>query len=102
MRIGIDIVQSHPRLLALRSLELAQFASQIGHMRANFATFPLAHFMPCIDAIGRCILTDDEQFLCARGDQFLCLAQHSIYPAAGQFPAQLRNDAESTGMIATF
>src|SRR3546814_2546324 len=52
---------------------LAQFARQIGHVRADFAALPLTRIMARIDAIGRSVLTDDEQFLRPRRDQLFGL-----------------------------
>src|SRR3546814_15909062 len=61
---------------------LAQFARQIGHVRADFAALPLTRIMARIDAIGRSVLTDDEQFLRPRRDQLFGLAQHRVETAA--------------------
>ena len=56
--------------------------------------------MADVDAIGRGVLADHQQFLRARGDQLFRLAQHRIDPPAGELPAQLRDDAERAGVIA--
>ncbi len=95
MRIGIDIVQPHP------SIELAQLAGEVGHVRTHFSAGlqrigGVAH----VDAIGRGVLANDQQFLGAGGDQLLGLAQDCIGPAAGEIAAQARDDAEGAAVIA--
>src|SRR3546814_10221175 len=57
MRIRIDIVQANPRA------EASQFARKVGHMRTYLPPFPFARLMLDIDAIGRRVLADDQQFL---------------------------------------
>src|SRR3546814_2578317 len=84
----------------LAGAKLAQFARQIGHVRADFAALPLTRIMARIDAIGRSVLTDDEQFLRPRRDQLFGLAQHRVDTAADQFAAQIRDDTEGTAMVA--
>src|SRR3546814_14085342 len=56
--------------------------------------------MARIDAIGRSVLTDDEQFLRPRRDQLFGLAQHRVDTAADPFAAQIWDDAEGTAMVA--
>jgi hypothetical protein len=56
--------------------------------------------MPDVDAIGRGVLADHQQFARARCDQLFRLAQHRVDPPAGQLAAQLRDDAEAAGMVA--
>ena len=84
MRIGIDIMQPDPRGMAVNRAQSAQFASQIGHMRTHLRALPFARFVSDVDAIGRGILTDHQQFFRPGRNQLFSLAQHSINPPACQ------------------
>src|SRR3546814_10422840 len=50
VRIGIDIMEAHPRGAAFAGLELPEFARQIGHMCAHLAAVPLARVVTDVDA----------------------------------------------------
>ena len=94
MRIGIDIVEPDP------GTQLAQLAREVRHMRLDRATLPLPFFLPDIDAVGRCVLADDQQFLGARCNQLFRFTQHGIGAATDKIAADRRNDAEGAAMIA--
>ena len=96
MRVGVDILQPHPYA------EFAERLRQIEEFRAHFAVLPAACGIFDIDAISRGILRDDQQFLHARIDQPLGLAQHVIGRARNQVAAQFRDDAEATAIVAAF
>ena len=94
MRIGIDVVQPHP------DAELAELAREIEELRADLAAAPLAGGVFDIDAVGRGVLRDHQQFLDAGGDQPLGLAQHVGGRPRHQIAAQLRDDAEGAAVVA--
>ena len=54
-----------------------------------YEVITLARLVPDIDPVGRRVLADDEQLARARSDQFFRLAQHRVYPPAGELTAQL-------------
>ena len=61
---------------------------------------PRTRLVADVDAIGAGVLADDQQFLGARGDQFLGLAQDRVGTAADEVAAQVRDDAEGAAVIA--
>ena len=81
MGVGIDIVEPNP------GRDLAELARQIGHVRADFAAVPHPREMLDIDAIGRCVLADHQQFPGAGLDQLFRLAQDRIGPSADEVAA---------------
>ncbi|MCY1168746.1 hypothetical protein D9M73_87510 [compost metagenome] len=89
-------MQPHP------CAQFAQLARQIGHMRADFFAMPQARLVADVDAVGGGILADHQQFLGARFDQLLRLAQDRIGAAADQIAAQARDDAEGAAVVAAF
>ena len=95
-------MQPHPRRDALTRPQAAQFAGEVSHMRAHLTPLPLARLVPRINAISRRVLRDDQKLFGARGDQFLCLTQHGVNPAARKLSAQRRNDAEGAAVVAPF
>src|SRR3546814_6095074 len=78
MGIGIDIVQPDPGRRALRGAKLPQLAGQVGHVRANLASLPLARLMPGVDPVSGGVLADDQQFLRSGMHQLFRLAQHGV------------------------
>jgi hypothetical protein len=58
--------------------------------------------VPDVDAIGRGILADDEEFLHPRLDQLLRFAQHRMGGAADEAAPHVGNDAETAVVIAAF
>ena len=82
VRIGIDVVEPHP------GAELAELAGEVGHVGADLAALPRPGGVPQVDAIGRGVLADHQQFLRARRDQLLGLAQDRVGAAADQVAAQ--------------
>ena len=96
MRVGVDILQPHP------GAEFAEFFCEVKEFGANLAILPRAVGIFDIDAVGRGVLRDDEQFLDAGTDQPFRLAQHVIGRARHQIAAQLRDDAEAAAVVAAF
>ena len=96
MRVGVDILQPHP------GAEIAEFFREVEEFGADLAILPRAVGIFDIDAVGRGVLRDDEQFLDAGGDELFRLAQHVIGRARHQIAAQLWNDAEAAAVVAAF
>jgi hypothetical protein len=96
MRIGVDIMQPHPRI------ELAEFLDEIGEFRPHLtaAIFALREFE--IDAIGARILRNDEQLLDPGFGQPFRLIEDGSRRPAHQIAAQGRDDAEGTAIVAAF
>ena len=63
-------MQPHP------DAELAELARQVEEFRPHLAAFPVARRVFQVDAIGRGVLGNDQEFLDAGGDQPFGLAQH--------------------------
>ncbi len=95
MRVGVDILQPYP------GAEFAERLSQIEKLRADLAVFPRARRIFQIDAIGRGVLRNDQQFLDPRGYKFLRLAQHVIGRPRHQVAAQFWDNAKAAAIIAT-
>ena len=70
VRIGIDVMQPHP------DAELAERAGEIDEFGPNFLALPFARGVFHVDAVGRCILGNDQEFLDPGGAQPLGLAKH--------------------------
>ena len=96
MRVGVDIVQPHP------GAELAELLGEVEEFGADLAVAPRALGVFDVDAIGRGVLRDDQQFLDAGLDQPLGLAQHVVGRARDEVAAQLRDDAEGAAVVAAF
>ena len=96
MRIGVDVMQPHP------GPQPAQFARKVSDMGADLAVFPGAGVMLAVQAVGRGILADHQQFLHPRLDQLFRLAQHGMGGAALQAAAHIGDDAEPAPVIAAF
>src|SRR3546814_16575277 len=94
MRIRIDIVQANPRA------EASQFTRKVGHMRTYLPPFPFARLMLDIDAIGRRVLADDQQFLRSGRHEFFDFAQDRFGLAADENPAKGRHGADGAEMLA--
>ena len=94
MRVGIDVVHPHPHA------ELAERLREIEEFGAHLAVLPRARRIFDVDAVGRRVLRDDQQFLDAGGDQPLRLAQHVGRRARHEVAAQFRNDAEAAAVVA--
>ena len=94
VRIGIDVVQPHP------DAERAELAREIEEFRPHLAVLPAARGVFDVDAVGRGVLRDHQQFLDAGRDQPLGLAQHVGGRARDQVAAQLRDDAEGAAVVA--
>ena len=60
-RIRIDIMQAHPGTVRLGNF--AQLLHQLQHARLDGLAIPKARPVFHIDAVGRSVLTDDQQFL---------------------------------------
>ncbi len=88
-------MQPHP------DAELAEFAREIEKFRPHVAVLPGARRVFEIDAIGRGVLRNDQEFLDAGGDQPLGLAQHVGGRPRDQIAAQFRNDAKGAAIVAT-
>ena len=67
---------------------------------ADFAALPRRGCVADVDAIGRGVLADDQQFLGPGGDQLLGLAQDRVGAAADEIAAHRRDDAEGAAMVA--
>ncbi len=102
MGVGIDVMQAYPRRRSVARVQPAQLAREIGHVRADLASLPFARIMPRVDPVSRRVLADDQQFARAGGDQLFGLSQNGIDPAAGEFAANVGDDAEGAGMVAAF
>ncbi len=98
MGVGIDIVEANPAVH--RRHDLAQFAGEVGHVGDDLLPLPHARFAADVDAIGRGVLADHQQFLRPRLDQLFSLAQDRVGAAADQVAAQRRDDAEGAAMVA--
>ena len=61
MRVGVDILQPHP------GAELAEFFGEVEEFGADLAVLPRALGIFDIDAVGRGVLRNDQQFLDAGG-----------------------------------
>ena len=94
MRVGVDIMQSHP------DTEFAKLPGEVDEFRANLAVLPRACRVFQIDAIGRGVLGNDQEFLDPRSDQPLRLAQHVVGRARDEVAAQFRDDAEAAAVVA--
>ncbi len=94
MRVGVDILQSHP------GAERAQFARDVEKARGDMAVPPRALGVSKVEAIGARVLRDDDQLLDARFDQPLGFAQHVARRARGELPTQARDDAERAAVVA--
>ena len=89
MRIGIDIVQPHPRT---QGPKIPREVGDVGAVASVLGVFD-------INAIGRSILTDHQQFFDASIDQLFCFAQDRVGRTAGKSAAHIRNDAEFTFVV---
>ena len=69
-------------------------------MGAHLAALPWPGGVAKVDAIGRSVLADHQQFLGAGGDQFLGLAQDRVGAAADEVAADRRDDAEGAAVVA--
>ena len=96
VRIGIDVVEPHPA--GSPSLPSSR-ARSVMWARTSLA-LPRPRLVADVDAIGRRVLADDQQFLGAGGDQLLGLAQDRVGAAADEVAAQMRDDAEGAAVIA--
>ena len=96
MRVGVDILQPDP------GAELAELLGEVEEFGADLAVLPRALGIFQVDAIGRGVLRDDQQFLDAGLDQPLGLAQHVIGRPRHQIAAQFRDDAEAAAVVAAF
>ena len=72
MRVGVDVLQPHP------GAEFAELLGEIEEFGADLAVLPRAVGVFDIDAVGRGVLRNDEQFLNAGGDEFFRFAQHVV------------------------
>ena len=95
VRIGVDVVQPHP------DTEFAQRPRQIEEFRPYLAAFPFARGVFYVDAIGRRILGNDQQFLDPGGDQPFGFTQHVGGRSGNQIAAQSRDDAKRAAIVAT-
>jgi hypothetical protein len=80
VRIGVDIVQPHPRAVLFR--ERSECLDQLSHSRLERPAAPEAGPISDIDTIGTGVLGDDEQFAHPRLEQALGFV-HDI----GEWPA---------------
>jgi hypothetical protein len=71
-------------------------------VRDHLAAFPGAGLLANVDAVGRRVLADDQQFARALRHQLLGLAQDGVRAAADEVAAQGRNDAEGAAVVAAF
>ena len=69
-------------------------------MGADLAALPRPGGVADVDAVGRGVLADDQQFLRAGGDQLLGLAQDRVGAAADEVAADRRDDAEGAAVVA--
>ena len=88
-------MQPHP------DAEFAEFAGEIEKFRPHLAVLPWARRVFEIDAIGRGVLRNDQQFLDAGGHQPFGLAQHVGGRPRDQIAAQFGDDAEGAAIVAT-
>src|SRR5690606_11114508 len=102
VRVGVDVVQTHPGNLALGRAQLAQFAREVGHVRAYGMALPQPLLVPDVDAVGAGVLADDEQLARTCRDQLFGFPKHGVDSPTGKLPTQLRDDAEGAGVIAAF
>ena len=91
MGVGVDVMQTHPRP------ERAQITGQIGDMGAVAALFGMFD----VNAVGRGVLADDQEFPDAVRHQPLCLAQDGMGGARLQPATHVRDDAELALVVAT-
>jgi hypothetical protein len=96
MRIGIDIVETHP------DAERAERLGQTQEPRLVLLAAPRTHGIAEIEAVGAGVLRDDEKLLDAGGDQPLGLAHHVAQGTALEPPAQCWDDAEAATIVAAF
>ena len=74
---------------------------KIDELGAHLAVAPFAGGVFDVEAVGRGVLRDHQQFLDAGFDQPLGLAQHVAGRARHQIAAQFRDDAEGAAIVAT-
>ena len=96
MRVGIDVVQPHPRA------ELAQRLRQLEKARFQRLAFPRALGVLDVETVGAGVLTDDEQLLDAGFHEAFGLEHDVCGRAARQATPQRGNDAERAAIVAAF
>jgi hypothetical protein len=67
---------------------------------ADRLSLPRPFLVADVDAIGRRILTDDQQLPGAGGDELLRFAQDRVRTAADEVAAEVRDDAEGAAVVA--
>ena len=90
MRIGIDIVQPHPRP------ERAEVAGEVGDVGA----VPAIHLVPAVQPVGRGVLRDHQQLAYAGLHQLFRLAHDRVGRAADEAAAHVGDDAELAAVVA--
>ena len=93
-------MQPHPS--AVRLGDLTQRADQLQHPRLHGLAVPETSAVLDVDAIGRRVLADHQQFFHATFEQGLGFAQHIADRPGHEVAAHRRDDAERTAMIAAF
>src|SRR6202043_1314494 len=85
--IGVGVKEAHPQQI----FDAGEAGQQLCEAIAQTEVF----------AVGSGVLTNQGDFASACGCEILRFAYYRFEAAATKFAAQLRNDAESAGMIAT-
>ena len=96
MRVGIDIVQPHP------DAEFAERFRKVDRISRAAHGLSIARRIFDVNAIGRRVLRDHQQFLHAGVDQLFGFAQDVGRRPRDEVAAQLRNDAETATVVAAF
>jgi len=96
--VWIDVMQAHPRAEGLG--QVAQRLHQLQHARLHGPAVEEASAVSHVDAVGRRVLADHQQFLDAALEQRPCLLQHVADRAAHQVAAHRGDDAEGAAMVA--
>jgi hypothetical protein len=98
LRIGIDIVQAHPG--AMRLGQIAELVAQFAQAGLHGLAVPEAGAVLQVDAVGRGVLADDQQFLHPRLEQRTRFVQHITDRARDQVAAHAGDDAEGAAVVA--
>ncbi|MDT4826226.1 hypothetical protein FQZ97_595320 [compost metagenome] len=99
-RIGVYVVQAHPG--AIRLGNFAQRAHEFEHAGLDRLAIPEAGAVLHVDAVGRGVLADHQQFLHAALEQGLGFAEHIAHRTRDQVAAHRGNDAKGATVIAAF
>ena len=94
MGVGIDILHPHP------DAELTQCAGEVIEIGFIFLAAPCAGLITNIETISRCVLANHDKLFNAALDELLGIT-HDFGDIHGiELPAQVRNDAEGTFIVA--